>query len=204
MNNMAPTLFCSPSRTLPSSLTSLIDDIEPVVRPVLLTPAVEDLVVVGGFVPAEGMVCPEVTGVFLMPEDTEVRGFAEGFVAVPVSVGDTTACREEVVGFVEMDAETDLEIWGAEVLDVGAMDDLRVGAEEVTVVPAVPVVAGFDGDIFALVGEAAGPLTDFLSEDVADTLGLGVVDEVAETLVVGADLRLPVPKVPELIIWNMS
>jgi hypothetical protein len=84
---------------------------------------------------------------------------------------------------------------------VGAIDDLRVGAEGVGVLAAAPVVAGLDE---ALVGEAAGPLTDFFSDDVAETLGFVAVDEVPETLVVvGAGLRFPVPKVPELIIWNM-
>jgi hypothetical protein len=173
---------------------------EPVVRPVLLTPAADDLVVVGGLVLAAERLCLEVAGVFLIPSDTEARGltFADCFVTVPVSVGETTPCRE--VGFVAVVVDRDLEIWGAEALDVGAIDVLRVGAEGIGVVPAAPVVVGFDEDILALVGEAAGPLTDFLSDDVADTVGLDVVDETLETLVVGADLRFPVPKVPELII----
>jgi hypothetical protein len=109
MNNMVPTLFCSSSRTLPSSRTSLIDDMDPVVRPVLLTPAV-DLVVVGGFELAAERLCRVVTGGFLILSDTEARGLTAVDCFVPVSVGETTPCREEVVGFVVVDADTDLEI----------------------------------------------------------------------------------------------
>lgn len=189
------TLFWRSSRAFPSSLTSLMEEMEVAVRVGLVAvggfPAT-----VGGFV-TDDMLC-RLKGALFTPSDTEARGLAADLTDAADPAGETTPARvaAEAGGagllFVEADNEG-LVNGGAEGLE-GTIDARLAGV--------APEGAGREEDMGGFDGGADPEAElDFLRDDVA---AAGLVAAVVE-VTAGFDtagFTDPAPKVPELMIYH--
>lgn len=184
-------MFWRSSRAFPSSLTSVIEEIEGPPLVILLEAAEALAGAVGGLLVAERL-CLDAGGALFTPSETEARGRAadEDLTEAADPVGDTTVGRVAV-------NLTVVDKGGADGL-AGARDALRVGGTADTDIDA-PVEDG-GGFEDAISGLGGGAEVDFLRGG-AEVVGLLVTSDWAGPLGTVV-FTVPAPNVPELIIYQ--